>query len=54
MIFPFYVDFLKEEDCDLFVCVNHQMTNKNTAKMSFIIAALSRILSWDGQAWRLG
>lgn len=33
--FPFYVDFLKEEDCDVFVYVNHQVTNKSTGKNVF-------------------
>lgn len=42
VIFPFYVDFLKEEDCDVFISVDHQMTNKNAGKMCFIIAALTR------------
>lgn len=45
IIFPFYVDFLKEEDCNVFIYMNHQMAYKNTGKKCFIIAALTRILS---------
>lgn len=50
VIFPFYVDFLKEEDCDVFIYVNHQMTYKNPGNTVFYRCCLDQDseLRWAG------